>query len=113
MARPHGTDLEGIAFDDDSQVDLGAIASLPLEKLESEDDISTRRAWGLWICLTEMDKVKSPFKIFSNELNGSFLLNAMIGKSMEFAGSCFEKKWMLIWKNKLPATQATRIRHST
>ncbi|KAL0435000.1 UNVERIFIED_CONTAM: hypothetical protein Sradi_0207900 [Sesamum radiatum] len=40
----------------------------------SEDDISTRRAWGLWVCLTEMDKVKYQFKIFSNKMNGLFLL---------------------------------------
>ncbi|KAL0309026.1 UNVERIFIED_CONTAM: hypothetical protein Sradi_5844900 [Sesamum radiatum] len=58
----------------------------------SEDDISTRRAWGLWVCLTEMDKVKDPFKIFSNKVNGSFLLNSMTGKSAEFAESMFEKR---------------------
>ncbi|KAK4407362.1 putative enzymatic polyprotein [Sesamum angolense] len=34
----------------------------PLVSAFSEDDISTRRAWGLWVCLTEMDKVKYPFK---------------------------------------------------
>ncbi|KAL0336711.1 UNVERIFIED_CONTAM: hypothetical protein Sradi_4883000 [Sesamum radiatum] len=34
----------------------------PLVSAISEDDISTRRAWGLWVCLTEMDKVKYPFK---------------------------------------------------
>ncbi|KAK4382684.1 putative enzymatic polyprotein [Sesamum angolense] len=39
----------------------------PLVSAISEDDISTRRAWGLWVCLTEMDKVKYPFKIFSNK----------------------------------------------
>ncbi|KAK4404676.1 hypothetical protein Sango_0836200 [Sesamum angolense] len=46
----------------------------PLVSAISEDDISTRRAWGLRVCLTEMDKVKYPFKIFSNKVNGSFLL---------------------------------------
>ncbi|KAK4404159.1 hypothetical protein Sango_0784500 [Sesamum angolense] len=76
----------------------------------SEDDISTRRAWGLWVCLTEMDKVKYPFKIFSNKVNGSFLLNSMTGKSTEFAESMFEKKIMLIWENKLPATESTRMK---
>ncbi|KAL8493229.1 hypothetical protein ACS0TY_024449 [Phlomoides rotata] len=30
----------------------------------TEDKIFTRRAWGIWGCLTEMDKVKYPFKIF-------------------------------------------------
>ncbi|KAK4388423.1 putative pectinesterase/pectinesterase inhibitor 28, partial [Sesamum angolense] len=52
----------------------------PLVSAISEDDISTRRAWGLWVCLTEMDKVKYPFKIFSNK------------------------------ENKLPATEATRMK---
>ncbi|KAK4385887.1 hypothetical protein Sango_2712700 [Sesamum angolense] len=74
----------------------------PLVSAISEDNISTRRAWGLWVCLTEMDKVKYPFKIFSNKVNGSFLLNSMTGKSTEFAESIFEKKEMLIWENKLP-----------
>ncbi|KAK4403275.1 movement protein [Sesamum angolense] len=82
----------------------------PLVSAISEDDISTRRAWGLWVCLTEMDKVKYPFKIFSNKVNGSFLLNSMTGKSTEFAKSMFEKKRMLIWENKLPATESTRMK---
>ncbi|KAL0313500.1 UNVERIFIED_CONTAM: movement protein [Sesamum radiatum] len=68
----------------------GATGEAPLVSAISEDDISTRRAWGLWVCLTEMDKVKYPFKIFSNKLNGSFLLNSMTGKSTEFAESMFE-----------------------
>ncbi|KAL2235767.1 UNVERIFIED_CONTAM: hypothetical protein Sindi_1308900 [Sesamum indicum] len=82
----------------------------PLVSAISEDSISTRRAWGLWVCLTEMDKVKYPFKIFSNKVNGSFLLNSMTGKSTEFAESLFEKKRMLICENKLPATEATRMK---
>ncbi|KAK4407412.1 putative enzymatic polyprotein [Sesamum angolense] len=82
----------------------------PLVSAISEDDISTRRAWGLWVCLTEMDKVKYPFKIFSNKMNGSFLLNSMTGKSTEFAESMFEKKRMLIWENKLSATESTRMK---
>ncbi|KAK4383771.1 movement protein [Sesamum angolense] len=82
----------------------------PLVSAISEDDISTRRAWGLWVCLTEMDKVKYPFKIFSNKVNGSFLLNSMTGKSTEFAENMFEKKRMLIWENKLPATEVTRMK---
>ncbi|KAL0321921.1 UNVERIFIED_CONTAM: protein SRG1 [Sesamum calycinum] len=77
----------------------------PLVSTISEDDISTRRAWGLWVCLTEIDKVKYPFKIFSNKVNGSFLLNSMIGKNTEFAENMFEKKRMLVWENKLPATR--------
>ncbi|KAL2228703.1 UNVERIFIED_CONTAM: hypothetical protein Sindi_1850000, partial [Sesamum indicum] len=35
----------------------------------TEGSISTKRSWGLWICLTEMDKVKYLFKIFSNKVN--------------------------------------------
>ncbi|KAL2237710.1 UNVERIFIED_CONTAM: Enzymatic polyprotein [Sesamum indicum] len=61
-----------------------ASGEAPLVSAISEDSISTRRAWGLWVCLTEMDKVKYPFKIFSNKVNGSFLLNSMTGKSTEF-----------------------------
>ncbi|KAL0439463.1 UNVERIFIED_CONTAM: hypothetical protein Slati_2429300 [Sesamum latifolium] len=87
-----------------------ATGEAPLVSAISEDDISTKRAWGLWVCLTEMDKVKYPFKIFFNKLNGSFLLNSMTGKSVEFAESMFEKKRMLIWENKLPATEATRMK---
>ncbi|KAL8457996.1 hypothetical protein ACS0TY_035752 [Phlomoides rotata] len=30
----------------------------------TEDEVSTKRAWGVWVCLTEMDKVKYPFKIY-------------------------------------------------
>ncbi|KAL0444574.1 UNVERIFIED_CONTAM: hypothetical protein Slati_2180100 [Sesamum latifolium] len=87
-----------------------ATGEAPMVSAISEDDISTRRAWGLWVCLTEMDKVKYPFKIFSNKLNRSFLLNFMTGKSIEFAESMFEKKRMLIWENKLPATETTRMK---
>ncbi|KAL0444333.1 UNVERIFIED_CONTAM: hypothetical protein Slati_2156000 [Sesamum latifolium] len=87
-----------------------ATGEAPLVSAISEDDISTRRAWGLWVCLTEMDKVKYPYKIFLNKLNGSFLLNSMTGKSTEFAESIFEKKRMLIWENKLPATEVTRMK---
>ncbi|KAL0327387.1 UNVERIFIED_CONTAM: hypothetical protein Sangu_1816700 [Sesamum angustifolium] len=68
----------------------------PLVSAMSEDDISTRRAWGLWVCFTEMDKVKYPFKIVSNKINGSLLLNSIIGRSTEFVESMFEKKRMLI-----------------
>ncbi|KAL2250177.1 UNVERIFIED_CONTAM: hypothetical protein Sindi_2491400 [Sesamum indicum] len=64
----------------------------------------------LWVCLTEMDKVKYPSKIFSNKVNGSFLLNSMIGKSIEFAECFLEKKRMLIWENKLPATEVTKMK---
>ncbi|KAL0440293.1 UNVERIFIED_CONTAM: hypothetical protein Slati_2512300 [Sesamum latifolium] len=87
-----------------------ATGEAPLVSAISEDDISTRRAWGLWVCLTEMDKVKYPFKIFSNKLNGLFLLNSMTEKSTEFVESMFEKKRILIWENKLPAIEATRMK---
>ncbi|KAL0413347.1 UNVERIFIED_CONTAM: hypothetical protein Sradi_1536400 [Sesamum radiatum] len=87
-----------------------ATGKAPLVSAISEDDISTRRAWGLWVCLTEMDKVKYLFKIFSNKMNELFLLNYMIGKSTEFVESMFEKKRMLIRENKLPATEATGMK---
>ncbi|KAL0292477.1 UNVERIFIED_CONTAM: movement protein [Sesamum calycinum] len=64
----------------------------PLVSAISEDDISTRRAWGLWVYLTEMDKVKYPFKIFSNKVNGSFLLNSMTGKSTDLQKACSKKR---------------------
>ncbi|KAL0287043.1 UNVERIFIED_CONTAM: hypothetical protein Sangu_2709600 [Sesamum angustifolium] len=76
----------------------------------SKDDISTVRAWGLWVCLTEMDKVKYPFKIFSNKVNGSFMLNLTTGKTTEFVETMLEKKRMLIWENKLLATETTRMK---
>ncbi|KAL0411464.1 UNVERIFIED_CONTAM: hypothetical protein Slati_3736100 [Sesamum latifolium] len=87
-----------------------AIEEAPLVSAISEDDISTRRAWGLWVCLTEMDKVKYPFKIFSNKVNRSFLLNSMTEKITEFAESMFKKKRMLIWENKFSTTEATRMK---
>ncbi|KAL0421216.1 UNVERIFIED_CONTAM: hypothetical protein Slati_3144500 [Sesamum latifolium] len=34
----------------------------------------------------------------------------MTEKSTEFAESMFEKKRMLIWENKLPATETTRMK---
>ncbi|KAL8549403.1 hypothetical protein ACS0TY_008294 [Phlomoides rotata] len=56
----------------------------------TEDEVSTRRAWGVWVCLTEMDKVKYPFKIYQNSVNGSFLLNTMTGNITRFANDMFE-----------------------
>ncbi|KAL8543520.1 hypothetical protein ACS0TY_004170 [Phlomoides rotata] len=53
----------------------------------TEYEISTRRAWEIWVCLTEMDKVKYPFKLYQNLVNESFLL-----------------KKMVIWDNKLIGT---------
>ncbi|KAL0317321.1 UNVERIFIED_CONTAM: hypothetical protein Sangu_2146400 [Sesamum angustifolium] len=87
-----------------------ALEEAPLVSAISEDNIFTRRAWVLWVCLTKMDKVKHPFKIFSNKVNGSFMLNSMIGKGTKFAESMFEKKRILIWENNLPATEATRMK---
>ncbi|KAL0457737.1 UNVERIFIED_CONTAM: hypothetical protein Slati_0400900 [Sesamum latifolium] len=84
-----------------------ATGEAPLVSAISEDDIFTTRAWGLW---AEMDKVKYPFKISSNKVNRSFLLNSMTGKSTEFAESLFEKKRMLVWENKLPAIEAMRMK---
>ncbi|KAL8491678.1 hypothetical protein ACS0TY_023321 [Phlomoides rotata] len=67
----------------------------------TEDEISTRRAWGIWACLTEMDKVKYPCKIYQNSINGSFLLNTMTSKGTRFADKAFEQKRTVIWENKL------------
>ncbi|KAL8552702.1 hypothetical protein ACS0TY_001404 [Phlomoides rotata] len=35
----------------------------------TKDEISTRRAWEVWVYLIEMDKVKYPFKIYQNSGN--------------------------------------------
>ncbi|KAL2243782.1 UNVERIFIED_CONTAM: hypothetical protein Sindi_0496200, partial [Sesamum indicum] len=86
---------------------LSIKSKLPQEKLSLYSP--SVRALGLWFCLIEMDNVKYPL-IFSNKVNGSFLLNSMTGKSTEFVESLFETKRMLIWENKLPAIKATRIK---
>ncbi|KAL0302712.1 UNVERIFIED_CONTAM: hypothetical protein Sangu_3082600 [Sesamum angustifolium] len=85
-----------------------ATREVPLLSSISEDNISTRRAWRLWVCLTEMDKVKSPFKILSNKLNRSFILNSMIGSSTKFTESLFKKKIILVWEINMSATKTTR-----
>ncbi|KAL8509913.1 hypothetical protein ACS0TY_016942 [Phlomoides rotata] len=74
----------------------------------TENEVSTRRAWGVWVCLTEMDKVKYPFKIYQNSVNGSFLLNTMMGNTTRFANDVFEQKRVMIWENKLIGTESTR-----
>ncbi|KAL8501303.1 hypothetical protein ACS0TY_020737 [Phlomoides rotata] len=62
----------------------------------TEDEISTRRALGVWVCLTEMDKVKYPFKIYQNYVNGPFLLNTMTGATTRSANDTFEQKRAMI-----------------
>ncbi|KAL0396536.1 UNVERIFIED_CONTAM: movement protein [Sesamum calycinum] len=81
----------------------------PLVSAISEDDISTRRAWGLWVCLIEMDKVKYPFK---SSPTSEWIIPVKLHdrENTEFAESMFEKKRMLIWENKLPATEVTRMK---
>ncbi|KAL8520315.1 hypothetical protein ACS0TY_011021 [Phlomoides rotata] len=74
----------------------------------TEDEVSTRCAWGVWVCLTEMDKVKYPFKIYQNSVNGSFLLNTITGNTTRFANDVFEQKRAMIWENKLIGTENTR-----
>ncbi|KAL8519617.1 hypothetical protein ACS0TY_010520 [Phlomoides rotata] len=74
----------------------------------TEDGISTKRAWGVWVCLTEMDKVKYPFKIYQNSVNISFLLNAMTRATTRFANDTFEQKRVMIWENRLMGTENTR-----
>ncbi|KAL8501201.1 hypothetical protein ACS0TY_020670 [Phlomoides rotata] len=56
----------------------------------TEDEISTIRAWGVWVCLTEMDKVKYSFKIYQNSVNGTFLLNTMTEVTTRFANDIIE-----------------------
>ncbi|KAL8555632.1 hypothetical protein ACS0TY_003437 [Phlomoides rotata] len=56
----------------------------------TKDEISTMRAWGVWICLTDMDKVKYPFKIYQNSVNESFLLNTITGGTTRFTNDTFE-----------------------
>ena len=79
---------------------------IPLIAAVTEDQITTRRAWGFWVCLTEMDKVKFPFKFFHNSANRSFLLNTMTGKTTRFAEDLFEKKMSLVWESKLALTSS-------
>ncbi|KAL8480465.1 hypothetical protein ACS0TY_027121 [Phlomoides rotata] len=74
----------------------------------TEDEVSTRRAWGVWVCLTEMDKVKYLFKIYQNSVNGSFLLNSIIGITTRYANDMFEQKRTMIWENMLIGTESTR-----
>ncbi|XP_057800901.1 uncharacterized protein LOC131016273 [Salvia miltiorrhiza] len=74
----------------------------------TEEQISTRRAWGLWVCLTEMDKVKYQFKFSHNAGLGSFLLNSMTGKTTSFAEKAFEEKMQTLWRNKVAESKETR-----
>ncbi|KZV23047.1 Armadillo-like helical domain containing protein [Dorcoceras hygrometricum] len=78
---------------------------VPLVATVSEDDLSPRRAWVLWVCLIEMDNVKFPFKFYQNSANGSFLLNTMTGKTTCFAEDVFERKRHV---NKFPGSKDTR-----
>lgn len=80
----------------------------PIVSTMSEDAISTRRALGLWVCLIEMDKYKRPFKLYQNSVNGSFLINTMTNSRSNFAEEVFEKKRILLFNNKLPASKETR-----
>ncbi|KAL8470089.1 hypothetical protein ACS0TY_032817 [Phlomoides rotata] len=74
----------------------------------TEDEVSTRRAWGVWVYLTEMDKVKYPFKIYQNSVNGSFLPNFMTVIITRFANDIFKQKRVMIWENRLVGTKSTR-----
>ncbi|KAL8516134.1 hypothetical protein ACS0TY_014705 [Phlomoides rotata] len=56
----------------------------------TEDEISTRRAWGVWACLTEMDKVEYLFNIYQNSINDAFLLNTMTRSTTRFTNDTFE-----------------------
>ncbi|KAL8539747.1 hypothetical protein ACS0TY_001384 [Phlomoides rotata] len=74
----------------------------------TKDEISTRRAWEVWVYLTEMDKVKYPFKIYQNSVNISFMLNSMTESTTRFANDMFEQKRAMIWENKLIGIENTR-----
>ncbi|KAL0437582.1 UNVERIFIED_CONTAM: hypothetical protein Sradi_0466100 [Sesamum radiatum] len=50
----------------------------PLVSAISEDDISTIRAWGLWVCLTEMDKLKKKYRVCGKHVRKE--KNAHMGK---------------------------------
>ncbi|KAL8482640.1 hypothetical protein ACS0TY_025616 [Phlomoides rotata] len=62
----------------------------------TEDEISTRRAYRVWVYLTEMYKVKYLFKIYQNSVNGSFMLNSMTGSTTRFVNDTFEQKRAMI-----------------
>ncbi|KAL8547373.1 hypothetical protein ACS0TY_006919 [Phlomoides rotata] len=62
----------------------------------TEDEVSTRRAWGVWVCLMEIEKVKYSFKIYQNFVNMSFLLNFMTGATTRFINDMFEQKRAMI-----------------
>ncbi|KAL8506376.1 hypothetical protein ACS0TY_017307 [Phlomoides rotata] len=55
-----------------------------------------------------MDKVKHPFKIYQNSVNGSFLLNTMKGNTTRFANDMFKQKRAMILENKLIGTENTQ-----
>ncbi|KAL8520344.1 hypothetical protein ACS0TY_011042 [Phlomoides rotata] len=55
-----------------------------------------------------MEKVKYPFKIYQNSVNGSFLLNSVAGATTRFANDMFEQKMAMIWENRLIGIESTR-----
>ncbi|KAL8492340.1 hypothetical protein ACS0TY_023814 [Phlomoides rotata] len=77
----------------------------------TKDEVFTRRAWGVWVCLTEIDKVKYMIKIYQNSVNGSFLLNSMTGTTTRFANDMFEQKRTMIWENRLIGMRAPDEMH--
>ena len=99
LQRPNMQAMDGIKPPPE-----GSVLISPL----SEDDITTRRAWGLWVCLTEMDKVKYAFKFFQKTANGSFMVNTMTSHTTNFAEVIFESKRQVLWNNEIPATKETR-----
>ncbi|KAL8497262.1 hypothetical protein ACS0TY_020808 [Phlomoides rotata] len=55
-----------------------------------------------------MEKVKYPFKVYQNVVNGSFLLNSMTRATTRFTNGMFEQKRTMIWENRLFETKSTR-----
>ncbi|KAL8524207.1 hypothetical protein ACS0TY_013975 [Phlomoides rotata] len=95
LQRP---DKKAFTYIKEQEIKLALVVNL------IEDEISMRKAWGFWICLTEMDKVKYPFNIYQNSVNGSFLFNVKTGGITRFANDTFEQKRAMIWENKLIGT---------
>ncbi|KAL8498348.1 hypothetical protein ACS0TY_021608 [Phlomoides rotata] len=73
----------------------------------TEDEISTRRAWGVWVYLTEMDKVKYPFKIYQKLAKQIISAQFNDRSTTRFANDMFEQKRAMIWENKLIGTENT------
>ncbi|KAL0303458.1 UNVERIFIED_CONTAM: hypothetical protein Sradi_6213900 [Sesamum radiatum] len=85
-----------------------ATGEAPLVSAINEDDISTRRAWGLWVCLTDGQSQVSIQDLFKQNER----IIPVKFHDREKHRICREhvpKKRMLIWEKKLSANEATRM----